>query len=676
MHLCHKMREIPYDHILIGSCNNIISFAARTPETVMYLRDPDDLSWLRIKKTEDGVYVKGTKNTPLSPQPDESNVIVSKRQFSYGKQPGFKRVHTYISSVRDSDAHLMSRIFVQYCGQMPKPAVHGNARTLKRKFKRTPESVFSKVREMTREGKGVHEIFTTMHKEGDDFNIPKDKKQIKNIRYFMDDPHGSWSRAGNAADEVLELISASIGHPFLREIKTFDDCPPAFICCGKYAIHDIQTYCTIGAKYPAIGSLDRTFSLSRCYVSVFCYQHPMLRRTGTNIVPTLWGPVFCHWRGNFENYYEFLSFIKKKMIGENIRAVAMEPMRLLEDFEGSSILFGGEIEPERLRVGSDEEAAMLKASAIVFDKSCHILCTRHLMDCLRRRLNNSTISPPSRTIIAKRIMDLRTSNTLDIFDHQSKTLGAKIKSKYPEIGKYYDNFIKILRKYVVIPTLRKETDGNYTTQRSESLNSVLKLRTAWKSQRLADLVKILQDLEEAQRIQIRRALYNPGEFELAGPMARLKVSEAQWEEWGREDPQQQLILEAKFHAGPKIKKKKRIESKQNPLFFIPDEFPQLAKKPGVQKRPKSHRTRSIKKPSQIHTVPELFPGSKGPSISKGNEPSYEPSFNISGLKMKDGSDFTFGFGKKKPTAPKKGKDPPKSRNEKKPPASKKGHSDK
>ena len=110
---------------------------------------------------------------------------------------------------------------------------------------------------------------------------------------------------------------------------------------------------------------------------------------------------------------------------------------------------------------------------------------------------------------------MKSSNSIDIFDHQSKTLGAKIKSKYPEIGWYYDNFIKVLRKYVVIPTLRKETDGNYTTQLSESLNSVLKLRTQWKSQKLIDLLKILQDLEEAQRIQIRRALYSPGEFELA-----------------------------------------------------------------------------------------------------------------------------------------------------------------
>ena len=172
---------------------------------------------------------------------------------------------------------------------------------------------------------------------------------------------------------------------------------------------------------------------------------------------------------------------------------------------------------------------------------------------------------------------MKSSNSIDIFDHQSKTLGAKIKSKYLEIGWYYDNFIKVLRKYVVIPTLRKETDGNYTTQRSESLNSVLKLRTQWKSQKLIDLLKILQDLEEAQRIQIRRALYSPGEFELAGPMAKLKVSEAQWDEWGREDPQQQLILEAKFHAGPRIKKKNRIHAKHNPLFHIPDEFPQVEK---------------------------------------------------------------------------------------------------
>ena len=628
----YVLKELP-------NVKTFLSVAVRTPETAMYLRDPDDEMWQRIKRTKEGVYVKGTKNIPLCPQPTESEIIISRRQFSYGKEEGFKRVHTYITQIRECDAHLKSCIFVQYCGQMPKPATHGNARSLKRNFKRTQPSVLSKVRQMTKEGKGVHEIFTTMHKEGGDFDIPRDKKQIKNTRYFMDNPYGSWSRAGNAADEVLELISASIGHPFLREIKAFDDCPPSFICCGKYAIHDIKTYCTIGAKYPATGSCDRTFSLSRCYVSIFCYEHPMLRRTGTNITPTIWGPAFIHWRGNYENYYEFFSFIKKKMAGEDIRTLAMEPRSLLEDFEGSSILFGGDMEPERLRIGSDEEASMLKASAIVFDKSCHILCTTHLKDCLQRRLNNSAIGPRNRTIIARSIMDLRMSQSLDIFDLKSKTLGAKIKSRYPEIGNYYNNFTKILRKYVVIPTLRKQTDGDFTTQRSESLNSVLKLRAQWKSQKLFDLVKILQELEEAQRIQIRRALYSPGEFELAGPMAKLKVSEAQWEQWGEEDPQQQLILEAKFHAGPKIKKKKRIEAKQNPLFSIPDEFPQLAKKPGIQRRPRSHRTRSFRKPTDIYTVPELFPGKKGPSSSKKNEPSSETIFNLKN--QKDGKSFKF-----------------------------------
>ena len=67
------------------------------------------------------------------------------------------------------------------------------------------------------------------------------------------------------------------------------------------------------------------------------------------------------------------------------------------------------------------------------------------------------------------------------------------------------------------------------------------------------LVRILQDLELAQRTQIKRALYSPGEFELTGPMANLRVSAATWSQMTYEEKQE---LEAKFHAGPRVKRKK------------------------------------------------------------------------------------------------------------------------
>ena len=592
---------------LVDDCG---AFGNRGNETAMYLRDADDRKWQRIKRDENNVYCKGGKNVPLSPQPSQTDIIVMKRKVAYGKDgSGFKRIHSFVDEIRESDAALKSLVFVQYCGKMQNPRRHGNARSLKRDFKRAPTSVFQTIRQMSQEGKGVNEIFTDLHR-GDNPDAPRDKKMVKNTRqrFFMDDPMGNWSRSSNAADEILEVMTECINHPFLKEIKQFDNCPPAFFCCGPNAIRDIQMYCTVRAKYPGTCHVDRTFGLSRMFVTMMSYSHPMLRRTGTNINPTLWGPLFCHWAATFSQYFEFFSSIQKHLVDAKLRSLTLDPESLMQELEGNPnpLLAQEDIfQTAPLVLGSDQELAMIKASTSVFGTH-HMLCTGHLDQSIKRRLNNSAIAPAKRYVIAQRTMDLRKASSLDAFDHESKILGAKIKSKFPEMGRYYDNFVAVLRRYVVIPKLKGETDGNFTTNRSEALNSVLRLRTNWTSQKLLDLIKILQDLEEAQRIQIRRSLYAPAEFELAGPMAKLKVSEATWEQWGEDEPENRDVLEAKFHAGPRVKRKTRIESTKNPIFAIPSNFPNVAKKPGPR-RPRSHRTRSYRKPCEIHSVPNLLP---------------------------------------------------------------------
>ena len=373
-----------------------------------------------------------------------------------------------------------------------------------------------------------------------------------------------------------------------------------FIEAGKNGpnfIRDIDNYCRVDSKYRGILGVDRTFQLSRCFVTLLTYRHPMLKWKAAEGHPTMFGGVFIHWRGNYEAYYEFFSTIRRKL-----------------DCEVPALV----VPTQNFGIGSDRERAIMKAAKRIFPEASLVNCTRHLNGDLKRYLIDLGIKKKHRQKLRRDIMGLRESESLDEFDTNRELLGSVIRSRFPRLGDYYDKFSEDLREYVVKPAIKGIIDRDYMTNRNESLNHILRMKTGWRSQDLMSLVRILEGLELAQRTQIRRALSSPGEFELTGPMAKLRVSAARWEQMDFEEKQ---ALEAQFHAGPKVKRIKpqaqgsirgreahsrgrpkikksksdpsfeRVTSNLNSEFSIPKQK-KTALKPNQKRRVRSERTQS------------------------------------------------------------------------------------
>jgi len=80
------------------------------------------------------------------------------------------------------------------------------------------------------------------------------------------------------------------------------------------------------------------------------------------------GPVFLHWDGLYESYHAFFSHLQCQLDGTS-----------LSDIECGI---------QDVVVGSDEEKAILKALKQCFPNSTQLLCSRHLMENARRRLQD------------------------------------------------------------------------------------------------------------------------------------------------------------------------------------------------------------------------------------------------------------------------------------------------
>ena len=543
----------------------------RVPRETAYFRQKDK-SWKPVVKNEDNLWCTEKKKVVLSQQPTPDQIIVMRRHYAWGpKNSFFSRVHSYIVDVRQEESHLKSLVFVQYLGVMPPPRPHGNAATEDTNFYRTHTSVKPKVIQLLKEGHEPHEVLQTLN-TGDPIKRPRNRKQIKNIKYLMDSP---FEKSANAADEVNQMLNLCYNHPFLREAHQMEDCPPSFFCHGPYAIQDIKRFCMADSKLKAILGLDKTFGLSRCFVSPTCYENPLLRRTGTDTVPLIMGPVWIHWNSTYESYATFLFSIKKKLAESNISHFR--------------------VHPQYLRMGSDQEKSFFKASRVCFGDVLHVSCTRHLQEDLQRYLTDKLGFPQkTREKIVHQMMHLRTAKNLDEFTSTTALLAAKFKHRYPPLIKYFDYWTSILKRYVVIPCLEGNISRDYKTNCSESLNALLRLKTRWRSKKLQDLLKILQDLEAGQRAMIRRALYDPSEYVLAPEVAHLQVPPARWARWSESKRQKH---EEKFYAYGMPQQKKTTITATKSNLTIPN-LPNVAKKKGARKRPRAERTTTLKKGSK------------------------------------------------------------------------------
>jgi hypothetical protein len=124
---------------------------------------------------------------------------------------------------------------------------------------------------------------------------------------------------------------------------------------------------------------------------------------------------------------------------------------------------------------------------------------------------------------------------------------------------------------------------------TESINSVLKLKAQWQIQTLPELHQIIKKIHTAQELEVRRALFKTGEYQLAPHMpGNMAVDRGVWA--NKSDAQKDALVD-QFYKGPR-RKSKTVKS-QDGEFEMPS-VPSVARKPGSRRRPRSDRTRTNK----------------------------------------------------------------------------------
>ena len=176
---------------------------------------------------------------------------------------------------------------------------------------------------------------------------------------------GNVPRLQNVADEVQTLLSDIHDHPFIKEIIQTKGKPPSVILYLDENLGDIEQFCSTNALNPSVLGIDRTFNLRACFATTLVYQHNNLKRKGKDNPPIFLAAIYLHWDGSYPTYHRFFSHLQSRL--------------------GNDI---GGTQHSQFVIGSDEEAALIKAIKTCFPSAVHVLCTRHLQEIVRRYLTN------------------------------------------------------------------------------------------------------------------------------------------------------------------------------------------------------------------------------------------------------------------------------------------------
>ncbi len=489
---------------------------------------------------KDGKYVRFVKGkrVPIEPQPAADEIIVFKRYYiPLKRDPSYKRRISFLTQCPVNMESMKKIGVVEYIDTFcQKPLPHGNSKKTANEYVRTSYSVKRKLDEMTETNKKLapRDIYEQMVLNGSDCG-PRDLKQVQNAKYRnKKQKTNNKLYCQNVADEIQTLLSEMHDHPFIQEIIQTKGKPPSVILYLEDNLRDIEQFCTPTARNPSVLGIDRTFNLGACYATTLVYQHNNLIRKGKNNPAIFLAAIYLHWDGLYPTYQRFLSHIQSKFE---------------KDIGGTQI--------SQIVIGSDEEAALLKAIKQCFPSAVQVLCTRHLQENVRRYLTNKIgLDDKLRKTIISEIFGkngLISCNDAKSFELMYINLLDKFHKRCPLFTGY---FIKMAEKIRSNALGAREDNKwipiDWKNNSCESMNHIIKMSSNWTKMKLPSLIDRLYRIVRLQQADCRRALYGEGNYELAPWMTKHKVSSMHWKMRTEEEKEE---LFRKFMAGLPAKKK-------------------------------------------------------------------------------------------------------------------------
>lgn len=498
---------------------------------------------------------------PMDPQPKDEHILVMHRYYqSLAADNSFKRRTTWFSFLVDNDTPKVA--VVEYTGQCPDvPAIHGNCKDslAKAPYIRPNPELLQKIKDQV-QNDCPKKIYNKMRDEanGDIAMEPRNIKQISDIKANARKQKTKQYKC-TIADEVLQVLGMLRSEdPYVREVIQTRDNPPNVILYTDEQMEDLKSF--LGAKSDHVIGMDRTYNLGACFVTTIVYKNLRVLRTTTREHPILLGPIFLHWDATFDTYHIFLSHLRRKL--------------------------GPSLTAAEINIGSDDEAALVKAIKDVFPNATRYLCTKHLRDNVARYLQDTVGATTSdRNHIVTDIFGKDGLVHMDdtfTFEQKAKDLVNTHQETYPKFVTYFGRVKYLLLDNVTRPHNKNKHHKIWTNNNSESMNNQLKLAINWKAKKLPDLIDAIQSEVKMQMLDLRRCLIGSGNYGLCPRYKQFYITPNTWSSMTEKEKTE---LFKNFLAS-----KTNIPDIQatNAQFSIP-KVPSIARKPNQRKRPRAER---------------------------------------------------------------------------------------
>ena len=305
---------------------------------------------------------------------------------------------------------------------------------------------------------------------------------------------------------------------FVRETRPSPE--PAFVLARDRQLDDLVRFCTI-PEGSSVLTADPTFNLGQFDVTPTSYNHCLLRSVRTGNSPVFIGPTLIHYKKTFHTYLFF-----------------------------ASTLIGLRRQLEALRAfGTDGEKPLSDAFSHEFRYAVHLTCFNHCRQNIKREMQQlgypeSLISDVLNDIFGHQegstfFEGLVDSSNEEEFESKLAMLKDQWEEKENIHGTktgFYNWFVQNkanVMKSTMLKTVRTEAGlGSppriFTTNASETTNSIIKSHVSHKSCRLMEFVTHLKDIVDEQEREVERAVLRRGKFQFKDEYLHLEVDENHW----------------------------------------------------------------------------------------------------------------------------------------------------
>lgn len=357
-------------------------------------------------------------------------------------------------------------------------------------------------------------------------DLPRNERQVTYVR----------SKLTSEAnfDQVFAIMQSakeedSIGK-FVRETRPSPE--PAFILARDRQLDDLVRFCTVAEGFSVL-TVDPTFNLGDFDVTPTTYRHGLLASIRSGNPPVFIGPTMIHYTKTFHTYLFFSStLIGLRPVLQGLRAF-----------------------------GTDGEKALFDAFTHDFRYAIRLTCFIHFRQNIKRKLQEFNYPESEIKEILDDIFGCRQGSTLseglvdssseEEFDRKLALLEEKwrriqeVHCLESGIHQWFVQYKAATMRSTMIKNVREEAGlgvppDPFSTNASETVNSIIKAHTLYKSSQLMELVGKLKEVIDEQEREVERAVIGRGKYEFKEEYSNLKVSEVKWFRMSKEEREAHL----------------------------------------------------------------------------------------------------------------------------------------